>query len=112
MNWIELTNNHQLEELVKLSTTKPVLIFKHSTRCGISRMVLKSFERAYDLPENEVELYFLDLLSYKTLSNDISVKFNVLHQSPQVLVLKNGSAIYNDSHSYISVATVKEVLAK
>ncbi|MGV8947502.1 MAG: bacillithiol system redox-active protein YtxJ [Lutibacter sp.] len=110
MNWISLTNSHQLEELIKSSTFKPVLIFKHSTRCGISRMVLKNFEKEFTLNENEIDLYFLDLLNYKSLSQEISLKFNVAHQSPQVLVIKNGQVIYHDSHGVISCNAINKVL--
>ncbi len=112
INWLALTDKKQLEAIIKISMAKPVLIFKHSTRCGISRMVLKNFERDYDIPENEIDMYFLDLLEFRTLSNDISEKFKVAHQSPQVLVIKKGEVIYHDSHDSITVETIKEVIAK
>ncbi|MDD3721524.1 MAG: bacillithiol system redox-active protein YtxJ [Lutibacter sp.] len=110
INWLALTDKAQLEEIIKISIVKPVLIFKHSTRCGTSRMALKNFESDYDIPENEIVMYFLDLLEYRTLSNDISEKFKVAHQSPQVLVIKNGEVIYNDSHYSITVKAIKEVV--
>ncbi|MBK5209847.1 MAG: bacillithiol system redox-active protein YtxJ [Flavobacteriaceae bacterium] len=110
INWVALTDKAQLEEIIKISIAKPVLIFKHSSRCGISRMVLKNFERAYDISETEMDRYFLDLLEYKPLSNAISEKFKVVHQSPQVLVIKNGAVIYHDSHNYISFDKIKEIL--
>lgn len=110
INWVALTDKAQLEDIIKISMTKPVLIFKHSTRCGISRMVFKNFESDYDIPETEIALYFLDLLENRTLSQDISEKFNVLHQSPQVLMIKNGKVVYHDSHDYISINKIKEIL--
>ena len=110
INWVALTDKAQLEEIIKISIPKPVLIFKHSSRCGISRMVLKNFESAYDIPETEIDMYFLDLLEYKSLSNAISEKFKVVHQSPQVLVIKNGAVIYHDSHDYISFDKIKEMM--
>ncbi|HEY9222382.1 MAG TPA: bacillithiol system redox-active protein YtxJ [Lutibacter sp.] len=112
INWVPLNDITQLSEIINISSDKPVLIFKHSTRCGISRMVLKNFESDYDIPETEMDLYFLDLLNYRALSQDISTKFNVRHQSPQVLVIKNGEVIYNDSHDYISVGKIKKLLNK
>ena len=110
IKWLPLSDKSQLEDIIKISSDKPVLIFKHSTRCGISRMVLKNFESDYDIPETEMDLYFLDLLNYRSLSQDISAKFNVMHQSPQVLVIKNGEVIYHDSHDAISFAQIKEIL--
>ena len=112
INWLALTDKAQLEDIIKISIGKPVLIFKHSTRCGISRMVLKNFESDYDIPETEIDMYFLDLLEYIILSNDISEKFKVAHQSPQVLVIKKGEVIYHDSHDSITVETTKEVIAR
>ncbi|OGS69850.1 MAG: hypothetical protein A3F91_00075 [Flavobacteria bacterium RIFCSPLOWO2_12_FULL_35_11] len=109
INWVPLNDEAQLSAIIKISSAKPVLIFKHSTRCGISRMVLKNFESDYDIPETEMDLYFLDLLNYRALSQDISTKFNVMHQSPQVLVIKNGEVIYHDSHDYITIEAIKKL---
>ena len=111
INWILLTESSQLATIISQSNEKPILIFKHSTRCGISRMALKSFEREYDLNETDVDLYFLDLLNFKALSNEISEKLDVRHQSPQVLVVKNEQVIYTDSHYSISADAVKKVLS-
>jgi bacillithiol system protein YtxJ len=110
INWVPLSDKAQLSAIIKNSSDKPVLIFKHSTRCGISRMVLKNFESNFNISETEIDMYFLDLLNYKALSQDISTKFNVIHQSPQVLLIKNGEVIYHDSHNYISVDKIKEIL--
>lgn len=112
INWIGLTEISQLTAITLQSTAKPILIFKHSTRCGVSRMALKSFEREYDLNETSVDLYFLDILKYSAISNEVSVKFNVQHQSPQVIVLKNEKVIYQDSHYGISVKAIQKVLTK
>ncbi len=110
MNWVALTEEIQLNDIISISASKPVLIFKHSTGCGISRMALKNFERDFDFSENEIALYFLDLLSYRTLSNAIAEKFGVPHQSPQVLLIKNEDVIYDDSHYSISIEAIKKVL--
>lgn len=100
LNWINLNHIDQLDLIINESCEIPVLIFKHSTRCSISRMVLKQFEIKYNL-EEKMKLYFLDLLEYRTISNQIADRFNVVHQSPQVLIIKNGISIYNASHESI-----------
>ena len=110
MNWIPLTNQIQLNELIAATNNKPALIFKHSTRCGISRMALKNFEKAYNLPENEIDTYYLDLLNFRDISSDISSKLNVLHQSPQLLVIKNEVVIHHSSHSDIDTTTLKDII--
>ncbi len=102
MLWTLLTDLGQLNEIIDLSTTKPVLIFKHSTRCSISRMSLKQFENEFDLDE-KVTPYYLDLLENRNISNEIATKFNVEHQSPQLILIKEGVAVYNVSHSDIQV---------
>ena len=111
INWVPLSESSQLDTLIKLSKTKPVLIFKHSTRCGISRMALKSFEKQYDLSTDQIELYFLDLLNYRGLSDEIATRFHISHQSPQVIVLQNEKVVYHDSHYQISVEEIKKVIS-
>lgn len=110
INWVALSDKAQLSAIIKISLDKPVLIFKHSTRCIISKSVLKSFEKEFDMAETEIDMYFLDLLNYRALSQDVSTTFKVVHQSPQVLVIKNEKVIYNESHSYISFDKIKEIL--
>jgi len=106
VNWTELTDIIQLAEVQAISIEKPVVIFKHSTRCSISRMALKQFEREYDL-EGVVDAYFLDLIEHRDISNEIAVRFNVHHESPQLILIKNGKAVYNVSHSDIDAGALK-----
>ena len=60
--WKSLQSLMQLEEITARSAQIPVVIFKHSTRCGISLQVLRRFEKAYDLAKDQAEFYYLDLL--------------------------------------------------
>ena len=82
MDWEPLNHIDQLNEIIAESKDKPVAIFKHSTRCSISRMALKQFENDFDFPE-KVTPYFLDLIAFREISNDIASRFGVQHQSPQ-----------------------------
>ncbi|MEO8255195.1 MAG: bacillithiol system redox-active protein YtxJ [Flavobacterium sp.] len=107
--WIPLTFMGQLDELVALSEEKPALILKHSTRCSVSRFVLKQFEKDFDLKE-KVDTYFLDLLEHRDISNEIATRFNVQHQSPQLLLIKNGKVVYHVSHEDISAQELEENL--
>ena len=109
INWIPLTELQQLDETKLVSLDNLVVIFKHSTRCSISRMALKQFENEYNL-EDKVTLYFLDLLNFRSISNAISEEFQVEHQSPQIIVIKNGKAIFNASHSTIDALQLKTFL--
>ena len=106
INWIPLTFMGQLDEIVAFSNQKPVVIFKHSTRCSISRMALKQFEAEYDLGDT-VDVYFLDLLEHRDISNEIANRFGVYHQSPQLLLIKYEKCVYDVSHSDIDAAELK-----
>ena len=107
VGWIQLTDLGQLNEIVDSSTDKVVVIFKHSTRCSISRMVLKQFENEFDL-QDKVVPYFLDLLEHRDISNEIATRFEVQHQSPQLIVIKDGKAIYNASHESIDAVKLEQ----
>ncbi len=100
--WIPLNSSEQLEEIQKKSASRPQIIFKHSTTCGVSRMVLNLFEKKYILQETSDDLYFLDLHRHREISNQIAQKFQVLHQSPQLLVIKNGQTVAHASHGGIT----------
>ena len=106
IDWILLTDLGQLNEIQEFSSQKPVIIFKHSTTCSISRMALKNFEREYDL-NDKIDAYFLDLLNFRAISNEIANKFEVVHQSPQLLLIKNGISVYNVSHDSIDAEKLK-----
>jgi bacillithiol system protein YtxJ len=100
INWNELTDLGQLNEIIAISNEKPVAIFKHSTRCSVSRMALKQFENEFN-SSDKVTPYFLDLIAHRDISNEIANRFGVTHQSPQLILIKEGKAVYNVSHSDI-----------
>lgn len=100
--WIQLTDLAQLQSIEAKSSTKTQVIFKHSTRCGISKMVMNQFIESYGLNDNDVDLYYLDLLNYREISNEIANRFQVYHESPQLLVLKNGVVVVHASHGAIN----------
>ena len=109
MHWNELTSIDQLELLEIQSQIQPVLIFKHSTRCSISRFALKQFENEFDL-QDKIAPYFLDLLNHRDISNEIAFQFNVQHQSPQIILLKNRVVVYHTSHENIDATELKKYL--
>lgn len=96
-DWIPLKKIDQLEAIAS-QKEKTSVIFKHSTRCGISRAVIKEFESKNSPFEKKVDFYYLDLLNYRPISNEIAEKFGVVHQSPQLLVIKNGQVLASDAH--------------
>ena len=105
MDWKELKSAEQLTEIKEHSKEKPQVIFKHSTRCSISSMAKSRLERAQT--PLDVEFYFLDLLKYRNISRQVEADFAIDHESPQVLLIKNGKCVYNESHSGISMDDIK-----
>jgi bacillithiol system protein YtxJ len=105
--WQPLTRMDQLTEIEERSKTKTQFIFKHSTRCGISRMVLNQFIANYDENLN-ADLYYLDLLGYREVSNEVGYRFQVMHQSPQLLVITNGIVVAHASHGAINEVNLEK----
>ena len=108
--WIVLTSLEQLDTIVENSHSKPVAIYKHSTTCGISRMVFQNIERNYDIPTDVLDIYYLDLKAYRDISNEVAARFQVWHESPQLIVIKNGDTTYHSSHGTINVPSLKAQL--
>jgi len=101
MNWTQLQSTDQLNEIKNLPGYS--IIFKHSTRCSISMMAKRRFELDWDSLPEELPLYFLDLIQHREISNQIAQLFHVYHESPQLLLIKDGECILDQSHGGISV---------
>ena len=108
--WLELTSEDQLEQIIKDSHQKPVALFKHSTRCGISTRAKFVLEEDWDISTDELDFYYLDLLQHRNISNKIAELTGVQHQSPQVLLIKDGEVLYEETHHAINPGELKEYL--
>ena len=107
--WTDVTSVEDFHNVVSTEEEKVKLFFKHSTRCSISIMVLSSFEGSWN-QDVEVNLYFVDLLKHRDVSNEIAKTFNVVHQSPQLIVVKGGEVIYSASHSSINTREIEKAI--
>ncbi len=104
MQWKNLSDIKQLEEADKISFTKKVLLFKHSTRCSISSTALNRLERNWKEEFKEkLEIYYLDLLNHRDISNAIEQRYGILHQSPQAIIIRNGKCTFSQTHSSINL---------
>ena len=112
MNWNKLTSEEQIDQVIAASEEKPVLLFKHSTRCSISSMSLDRLLRNWK-PEDadKITPYYLDLIAFRSVSNRVAERFGVPHESPQVLLIQNGKVTYHESHYGISYAEIKSQVA-
>lgn len=108
MQWTKLTDLSQIEEIQRASGYS--LIFKHSTRCSVSMMAKRRFEMDWDAIPASTNMYFLDLIAYRPVSNQVADTFQVHHESPQLLLIKDGQCILDSSHSDISAEEVAEVI--
>ena len=102
LSWTPLISLEEINTIKEISINQSILIFKHSTRCGISRMVIKQFESLFNEENKHLKVYYLDLLNFREVSSKLSEVFQVIHQSPQLLVIKNGISVYNESHYEIT----------
>jgi bacillithiol system protein YtxJ len=109
--WHNLDHRETLDQVIARSHELPVLLFKHSTRCSISSMALSRVEHAWSFEPDQIEPWFLDLISHRDISHAIAERLGVPHQSPQAIIVRNGEVIYNASHSGISVADMAAAIS-
>ncbi len=109
MNWNELNDLAQLDAIIEESKTQPVVIFKHSIRCSISFMAKSRLER--DTQPEGIKFYYLDLINHRDISNKVAELFSVHHESPQILLIKNGECTFEESHNGINMAEIEEQAA-
>ena len=98
MQWHTLNHAGQIADLLAASYETPVLIFKHSIRCGVSGFVKNRFEDDWRFSDEEITPYYLDLIRHRDISNLVASELNVVHESPQILVLQDGECVFNASH--------------
>lgn len=110
INWIPLNSLEQIKTIKELSKSETILVFKHSTRCSISSMVIKRFENLFDSSMNNIKVYYLDLLNFRAISDEVGYSFQVQHQSPQLLIIRNEVAVLNVSHYDITTVNIQKYL--
>ena len=108
--WKNLETMDQFEDAIKGSYNRPIVLFKHSVTCGISARAKFMLEDRWDFNENDFDFYYLDLLSFRNISNEIADRFKVRHQSPQILIVRDGQAVFDMSHHRISADSLKSAL--
>ncbi len=109
-DWHELIDINQLSDMKECSMHNKVLLFKHSTRCPVSAFALNRLQQGWDQIADKVDFFFLDLIKYRSISNQIAQDFGVQHQSPQLLLIDRGKSIFDCSHESVDVDVVLEQL--
>jgi bacillithiol system protein YtxJ len=105
MNWKDLDNSNQLQTIIDASYTQAVAIYKHSTRCSVSFMAKKTIE--FNWTFDSTDVWLLDLLKHRAISNQIEEQLSVRHESPQFLLLKEGKVVYHASHNSIDLSQIE-----
>jgi bacillithiol system protein YtxJ len=108
MDWNVLWDENQLQDIITKSQTRPQIIFKHSIRCSISSVAKGRLDRSKVPPNGD--FHYLDLINYRNISNKIAQVFNIHHESPQVLIIKNGACVYDESHMGINMEDIEDIV--
>lgn len=108
MNWINIEKSQDIANLLAESNHVPCLIFKHSSQCTMSAMAKYTLEEEWNLTDEELKPYFLDILKYRNLAIEVSEQLKEYHQSPQVLLIENEECIYEESHLAINLEEIRE----
>ena len=109
-NWNPITTTQDVLTIIENSVEKPQIIFKDSVTCGISAYAKERLVSGNDLLIAKADFNYLDLLSYRSVSNFIADELNVIHQSPQIIVLKNKEVVYRVSHHSIQAEDIAKWL--
>ncbi len=102
-NFFKIDNHAALENLLTDSTNKPVIVFKHSNACSISA-------RAYREMEKLDGVNILEVQSSRAISNEVADLTGVRHETPQVIILRDGKAVWNASHFDVVAAEVRKAV--
>lgn len=110
LTWIPANDIKTIDEYILNSSQKPVLFFKHSSRCSISSMAQSRFEREWSVDEEKCSLVFIDIIAHRAVSNYLSECSGVVHQSPQVILMKGEKVVYTASHSGIDAKEIANIV--
>lgn len=112
MKWSQLQSVSQLDKIDADSMQSPVVIFKHSTRCSVSSTALDRLNRNSGEDLKAGEVWYLDLIAHRDISNNIAERYDVIHESPQLMVIRNGKAVYVATHLAITYHELKQAVGE
>ena len=110
MDWISLDSVNQLEQIATESKNKFEIVFKHSTRCPLSTVAKMRLQSKWTIPSDQILFYYLDIIKHRDISNELAERYQVKHESPQILLIRDDQAVYDNSHLDISIHDIESVL--
>ncbi len=105
-NWNTISTEQDVLQIIQKSSEKPQVIFKDSISCGISAFAKERLTTNHSLLDGIADFNYLDLLAHREVSNFIAKKLDVIHQSPQIIVLIDKKVIFRDSHHSIDMKKI------
>lgn len=105
----ELTSNAEWEAVVERSYETPVLIFKHSSACGVSGRALRQIAQLTE--DEDPPVYRVTVQQERALSDAIAAELGIRHETPQAILLKDGTPVFDASHFSVTAETIREALA-
>ncbi len=111
-SWKTIESEEEFYRAIDSSNEKPVVIFKHSTRCGISSAAKRRLSSEFHLIKDDIDFYYLDLIKYRAVSNLIADNLSVMHQSPQIILVKNKKAVIQSAHEGVSISAIHSALSQ
>lgn len=111
IQWKAVQKPEDLDEMERYSANRPVILFKHSTRCGLSHEVKDKLEEEWSATNHSALFYYLDILEYRALSDEVEHRWRIAHQSPQLIILSDQEVLFHGSHRSITAKRIEKVLA-
>ncbi|MEO1435334.1 MAG: bacillithiol system redox-active protein YtxJ [Bacteroidota bacterium] len=108
LSWTPLTSLEELNQLDQHSHQRPCGIYKHSNRCHISSMAKSNLEEDWRLEEGAINMYFLDVIEHRAIAREVADRYQVAHQSPQILVIRDGECTYEAAQLDITFEELEE----
>ncbi len=108
--WHPLSETDQLKEVLEQSVDQPQLIFKHSTKCGVSTVAKKNLEAVFEEIIPQADVHIVDVIKNREVSNEIASELNVQHESPQLIKVHQQDTSWDISHAKIQSQKVLELL--
>ncbi len=99
-----VTGREAVEQLVAESAQHPVIVFKHDPSCPISRAV------SGEMQQLRQDVALIDVAREQNLSHALAERIGVKHASPQVLVIRDGHAVWSASQYAITHDAVAQAV--
>lgn len=110
--WNDLDNISQIKAAISASEHRPQLIYKHSSRCSVCFFAKKQVEEIPETMREQLDLYFVDVIGWREVSDAIAEEFSITHESPQLLIIYDRAVVWHGSHREIQSNVITDKLGE